>query len=86
MDILAGCAPLRDGRMAVRVELESGPREAPPHAACDGRAGAGYTVYASPDLQNWQILRQEPPLDSDRRVELNITPNPGARFFRVSIP
>ncbi len=52
----------------------------------DGRAGAGYTVYASPDLQSWQVLSQEPPLDSDRRVELSVTANPGARFFRVSIP
>ena len=52
----------------------------------DGRAGTGYTVYASPDLQSWETLRQEPPLDSDRRVELTIAVNPGTRFFRVSIP
>ena len=52
----------------------------------DARGGAGYTVYASDDLEDWQILRQEPALDSDRRVELTVTANPGARFFRVSIP
>jgi hypothetical protein len=52
----------------------------------DGRAGAGYTVYASQDLQSWEILRQEPPLDSDDRVELTVAVNPGTRFFRVSIP
>jgi hypothetical protein len=52
----------------------------------DAHSGMGYTVYASQDLQTWEILRQEPALDSDRRIELTITVNPGTRFFRVSMP
>jgi hypothetical protein len=56
--------------------------------AFDGKAGYGYTVYASDMLSppNWQIVRQELPLAADQRVELNIPKTAATRFFHISVP
>jgi hypothetical protein len=54
--------------------------------AFDGRAGYGYTVYASDTLESWQVMLQGPALATSQRVEVLVGIVPGRRFFRVSIP